>query len=97
MDVLDEEQQRLGAPERLEGGVDGGEEVGAVEVRVLRRLVGWPVAGRSKRSTSGGADGDGRTRRAGIRRAIAGAASTSDWASAGDSVARRPKASLNGR
>ena len=39
----------------------------------------------------------GSTRRAGISRAMAGAASTRDRARVGDSVARRPKASLNGR
>ena len=39
----------------------------------------------------------GSTRRAGISRAIAGPASTSDWARVGASAASRPNASLNGR
>ena len=80
--VLDEEQQRRGPAEQLEGGVHGREQVG-------------PVAG--GRLSSAGSGCSGSTRRAGISRAMAGPASTSEWASVGESAASRPKASLNGR
>ena len=50
----------------------------------------WPLS-------SAGSGCSGMTRRAGISRAMAGPASTSERATVGESAASRPKASLNGR